>query len=213
MILGKMKKIAIIGNGVVNNIEFHKNLLEKIEIILCADGGASNAKKIGVIPTYIIGDLDSTTKELLDFFKSKKTKIIQDKNQDKTDMELAIELAESLKPDEIIILGAIGYRIDHTLANILCLNKINKNINARIIDDRNIIELIDNSKDILGKKDEIISIIPLTDVIDLSYKGMKWLISNKNTKLGWFGISNKLTEIKAKISLKKGKILIIRVRD
>lgn len=213
MILGKMKKIAIIGNGIVNNIEFHKNLLEKIEIILCADGGASNAKKIGVIPTHIIGDLDSTTKELIDFFKSKKTKIIQDKNQDKTDMELAIELAESLKPDEIIILGAIGYRIDHTLANILCLNKINKNINARIIDDRNIIELIDNSKDILGKKDEIISIIPLTDVIDLSYKGMKWLISNKNTKLGWFGISNKLTEIKAKISLKKGKILIIRVRD
>ncbi len=213
MILGKMKKIAIIGNGVVNNIEFHKNLLEKIEIILCADGGASNAKKIGVIPTHIIGDLDSTTKELIDFFKSKKTKIIQDKNQDKTDMELAIELAESLKPDEIIILGAIGYRIDHTLANILCLNKINKNINARIIDDRNIIELIDNSKDILGKKDEIISIIPLTDVIDLSYKGMKWLISNKNTKLGWFGISNKLTEIKAKISLKKGKILIIMVRD
>jgi thiamine pyrophosphokinase len=213
MILGKMKKIAIIGNGVVNNIEFHKNLLEEIEIILCADGGASNAKKIGVIPTHIIGDLDSTTKELIDFFKSKKTKIIQDKNQDKTDMELAIELAESLKPDEIIILGAIGYRIDHTLANILCLNKINKNINARIIDDRNIIELIDNSKDILGKKDEIISIIPLTDVIDLSYKGMKWLISNKNTKLGWFGISNKLTEIKAKISLKKGKILIIRVRD
>ena len=128
-------------------------------------------------------------------------------------MELAISLAESFNPNEILLLGAIGYRIDHTLANILCLNKIKSSIKTQIIDDRNIIELVDNSKDIIGEKDEIISIIPLTDILGLSYKGMKWLISNKNIKFGWFGISNKLIKKKVHISLKKGKLLIIRVRD
>ncbi|MCK5300842.1 MAG: hypothetical protein KAJ21_02985, partial [Thermoplasmatales archaeon] len=99
------------------------------------------------------------------------------------------------------------------LANILCLNKIKSSIKTQIIDDRNIIELVDNSKDIIGEKDEIISIIPLTDILGLSYKGMKWLISNKNIKFGWFGISNKFIKKKVHISLKKGKLLIIRVRD
>ncbi len=208
-----INKIVIIGNGTINDIIYHKKLLHDIDVIICADGGASNAKKMDVIPDYIIGDLDSTNPDILDYFKKNKTKIINDNNQDKTDMELAISLAESLHPKKIIIIGAIGYRIDHTIANILCLNRIKKNITTQIIDNKNIIELVDNTKDIIGEKEEIISIIPLTDIIGLSYKGMKWLLSDKNTKFGWFGISNKIIENKANISLKKGKILVIRVRD
>lgn len=207
------KKIAIIGNGTINNIKFHERILKDYDIIICADGGATNAKKMNITPDYIIGDLDSTTNEILNFFKHNNTKIIKDENQNRTDMELAINLAEKLKPDEIIIMGAIGYRIDHTLANILCLDKIKSNIKTKIIDDKNIIEIAENEKCIEGEKDDIISIIPLTDVVDLSYQGLKWLVKNKDVKFGWFGISNKLKGKKAKISLKKGKILILRVRD
>lgn len=206
-------KIAIIANGTINDILFHKKLLENVDIIICADGGANNAKKMNIIPNYIIGDLDSTNIEIIQYFKKYKTKIIEDNDQNKTDMELAINLAESLKPNEIIILGAIGYRIDHTIANILCLNKINSNIKTQIINDKNIIELIDDSKDIIGEKKDILSIIPLTDICGLSYKGMKWIVSNKNIKFGWFGISNELSKRKAKISLKHGKLLLIRVRE
>jgi len=206
-------KIAIIGNGTINDIIFHKNLLQNINVIICADGGANNAKKIGIIPDYIIGDLDSTSSDVLGFFKNNKTKIIKNNNQNKTDLELAISLAESLNPNEIIILGAIGCRIDHTIANILCLDKIKSNIKSQIIDNRNIIELVEYSKDIIGEKDEIISVIPMTDILGLSYKGMKWLVSNKNTKFGWFGISNKLLQNKANVSFKKGKLLLIRVRN
>lgn len=207
-----INKIAIIGNGFINNITYHKKLLLNVDLLICADGGANNAKKMNVIPDYIIGDLDSTTHEILEFFKKYKTKIIEDNDQNKTDMELAIKLAESFEPKDIIILGAIGNRIDHTIANILCLNKIKSKINTKIIDDKNIIELAYNSLDIYGEKDDIISIIPLTDINELSYDGLKWNISNKNIEFGWFGISNRLSKRKANIKLKKGKFLIIRVR-
>ncbi len=206
-------KIVIIGNGTVNNIFFHKNLLKDVDLIICADGGATNARKLNIIPDYIIGDLDSTSSEILEYFKKNKTKIIKDDNQDKTDMELAINLAESFNPNEILILGGIGYRVDHTIANIFCLNKIKSDIKTQIIDDRNTIEMVDNSKDIEGCKGDLISVIPLTDTFGLSYKGMKWIISDKNTKFGWFGISNKLKNNNAHISLKKGKLLVIRVRN
>jgi len=167
-----------------------------------------------IIPDYIIGDLDSVSKSTISYFKKLgKTKIIENKDQDKTDLELAILLAETLDPNEIIILGAIGNRIDHTLANIFCLNKIRSDIKTKIIDDKNIIELIEKPIDLVGDKDDIVSIIPLTDVSGLSYNGMKWLVSDKDTEFGWFGVSNRLTDNKSNISFSKGKILVIRVRD
>ena len=42
---------------------------------------------------------------------------------------------------------------------------------------------------------------------------MKWIVSDKNIKFGWFGISNRLLKKKAKITLKDGKLLLIRVRE
>jgi len=206
-------KIAIIAKGTINNINFHKNLLKDVDIIICADGGVNNAKKIGVTPDFIIGDLDSADSSILDFYKNTKTKVIKDTNQDKTDLELALSLAESLDPHEILILGAIGDRIDHTLANILCLNKIKPGIKAQIIDDKNTVELVDKKIDIVGNKDDIVSVIPLTDVSGLSYTGLKWLVSNKHTKFGWFGISNRITQNNATISLSEGKLLVIHVKE
>jgi len=206
-------KIVIIANGTIHDTVFHKKLLEGFDIIICADGGAYSAKKMDIIPDYIIGDLDSASSSIIEFFKKNNTKIIYDNNQEKTDLELAISLAETLDPYEILILGAIGDRIDHTLANILCLANIKPDIKVQIIDDKNTIELVDSAIDITGEKDEIISIVPLTDLLGLSYSGLKWIVNNKDTKFGWFGISNRISEYNANISLNSGKILVIKVRE
>ena len=205
-------KIAIIANGYVKNPDFHKDLLKDADIVICADGGADNVKKIGIVPDYIIGDLDSASKSSIEFFKDK-SKIIKDDNPDKTDLELALSLAETLNPSEILIIGAIGDRIDHTLANIMCLDKIKTDIKAEIIDYKNTIQLVKNHIEINGEKDDIISVVPITDVDNLSYTGLKWNVKNLDTGIGWFGISNKLTDGKAVIDFSKGKVLIIRVRE
>lgn len=205
-------KIAIIANGYIKNPKFHKDLLKDADIIICADGGANNAKKIGVTPNYIIGDLDSASRSSIELFKDK-SKIIKDNNPDKTDMELALSFAETLTPSEILITGAIGDRIDHTLANIMCLDKIKSDVKAQIVDEKNIIELVENSADISGDKNDIISIVPITDISNLCYTGLKWNVENLDTNIGWFGISNRLEEKNANISFSNGKILLIRIRE
>jgi thiamine pyrophosphokinase len=207
-------KIIIIANGTIKNLNFHKKILKDADLIICADGGAISAKKMDIIPDYIIGDFDSVNQSTIDFYKKKgKTEIIEDNNQYKTDLELALELAETLEPNEILILGAIGDRIDHTLANILCLTNIKTNVKTQLIDDKNTMELVDRSIDITGEKDDIISVVPLTDLMGLTYNGLKWIVSNKDTKFGWFGISNKMSKNYAKIRLKKGKFLLIKIRE
>ena len=211
----KYSTIVIICNGTLNDENFHKSLLGQADLVICADGGANNAGKLDVVPDYVIGDMDSAEKDILEKLSKKhNSKIIIDHNQDKTDTELAIELAESFNPKEIMLLCAIGTRIDHTIANILCLDRIKKGINARIIDNKNEIILMDSSSlEFFGKKGDIISIIPLTDVKGLTYEGLKWGLDDKNVKFNWFGICNQLTSQKGSISVKKGKLVIIKAKD
>lgn len=199
-------KIIIISDGRIDNKNFHKKLLRDSDLIICADGGAENAISLKITPDYIIGDMDSIKKSTLK--KLNKTHIITDKNQDKTDTQLAIELAQKFKPKEIIILGAIGTRIDHTLANIFRLNS-----KIKIIDNKNEIDLVEKQITLQGKKNDTVSIIALTDVKGLTYSGLKWKVKNKNVKAGWIGISNKIVKKKASITLKKGKILVIKAKD
>lgn len=55
-------------------------------VLICADGGANAARKMNVRPDYIIGDLDSISKDTLKFFNGK-SKVIGIKRQDDTDVE------------------------------------------------------------------------------------------------------------------------------
>jgi thiamine pyrophosphokinase len=216
-------KLTIIANGTLNDIEYHKNIIKDSDKIICADGGANNVKLLDIIPDYVIGDMDSVDKETLEDLKNNnKTEVIIDSNQNKTDLELAIEIANSLNPTEIILIGAIGVRIDHTIANILSLEKLNQKnqdnnlIKIRLIDNKNEISILDelnNSIEIDGKKNDIVSIIALADVEGLTYQGLKWELNNFSAKSGWIGVCNKMISNKASVKLISGKILVIKSKD
>jgi thiamine pyrophosphokinase len=206
--------IFIISNGKLENIPFHKKLLKDADMIICADGGANNANLLKVIPDYIIGDFDSVKKTMLNHFeKTNKTVIIPKPEQDSTDTEAAISLSKAFRPKEITFLCAIGERIDHTIANIMCLEKV-KGIKSQIVNKNNTIFMIEDEKaNIKGKKGDIVSIIPLIPTKGITYTGLKWNVKNLDTNWGWFGICNEMTKNKATIDVKKGKVLIIKAKD
>ncbi len=165
-----------------------------------------------IIPDCIIGDLDSITKQTLSHFQEK-TKIINEPDQDKTDLELAIQQAIQNDAEEIIIHCGIGQRLDHTLANLLTLSQIPSNIKGKIITENTTVSLIQNKASIDKKTEETISIIPLEPTEGLTYHGMKWDVTDLTTKAGWFGISNRVEEKQATIQLSKGSLLLIQIKD
>ncbi|MFZ2189658.1 MAG: thiamine diphosphokinase [Candidatus Magasanikiibacteriota bacterium] len=207
-------KILIIANGEIKNYGFYTYLISQSALVICADGGANHCPGLDVVPDYVIGDFDSVSKDLLEELKNNhKTKVIYDPDQDKTDLELAIKLAESFQPEEINIIGAIGDRMDHTLANIICLDQVNRKIKAKIINEKNEIELIEDICEIEGERDDIVSIIPLNLVTGLTYEGLKYGVKNKQVDLGWIGVCNRLENDTAKIKINSGKILVIKISD
>src|SRR5699024_12359479 len=63
--------------------------------------------------------------------------------KDDTDLEIALQKALSLEPDEIYLFGVTGGRLDHALINLQLLYKmIHSNIRGMIIDKWNEVEMV-----------------------------------------------------------------------
>ncbi len=209
-------RTIIISNGEINNYNYCKKIIKNDDCIICADGGARHAYNMKLKPDIIIGDLDSLDEFYVEFFKSKDTKFIKyPAVKDKTDTHLCILKAMGFS-DEIILLGALGNRIDHTLANISLLKLgIDEGIRICIMDKETEISLIDKSVSLLGKPGDIFSLFPFEkEVKGLYVKGAKYTLENAQMSAGNpYGISNEFLEEKVDIEIEKGILIVIKSKD
>ena len=199
--------ILIVANGEIKDKIFCKNAAKNKDIIIAADAGADNCIKLGLNPDYVIGDLDSISSISRQKFKDI---IIHDESQNNTDLEKSIGLAKKLKCKNLEIICATGLREDHTFSNIISLLKTN--FPSKITDGNHEIFIATKSIEIFGKKHDTISVIPVSKVKGLTYFGLKFSVKNKNVETGWLGTSNEMTSSKAKITLKSGKIIVIKTK-
>src|ERR1035437_1071869 len=77
--------------------------------LICAAGGANSARKMNLLPDYIIGDLDSIIPDTLAYFQDK-AEIIKISRQNDTDTEKCIKTAVRRKLYDIVLTGVTGDR-------------------------------------------------------------------------------------------------------
>lgn len=210
-----MSSAIIIGSG--SNID--KEIFEaeniKFEYVICADGGLEKAEYLNLSPDIIIGDLDSVTPSALKQYEV--TEIVKypaEKNY--TDMELAIEHAANKGYKDIVLVGATGSRLDHTMANIFLIEAYyKKGVKIKIIDNNNLVQIVTDKMEIRYKKNYFVSIIPMTDIIEgITLEGFKYPLYNVNVQRGsTLCISNQILEDKGIISLSKGNALVFVSKD
>lgn len=208
-------EVLIIGSGNVTKEILYEEF-KKSDYIICADGGAKELFYNNLIPNVIIGDLDSICLEAFNYFNSKKVEFnVFPKEKDKTDMEICVEYAISLKPNSISIIGATGTRLDHTIGNISLLKKTNDNsISCKIVDQSNEILLVSNILEIKKSNKKYVSILPFSEKINVTTKGLKYEIKNFNIdKASTIGISNEFKNDKATIKINSGIAIVIISKD
>lgn len=127
-------------------------------------------------------------------------------------------MAIELKSYKITILGALGKRMDHAIANIHILkDALEANIHCQILDRYNRIYLI--NKSIQLEKDKVygkyVSLIPLTSTVEgLTLTGFKYLLNDYTLTIGTsLGISNEIVTDTAYIEMKNGILIVIESRD
>jgi len=209
-------KTVIICSGEIQDYSFCYDIVRSADRIICADGGTRHAINMKLTPHLIIGDMDSSEVRYLDYFKEKGVEIIKfPKAKDKTDTHICIEFALAFST-EIILLGATGSRIDHTIANISLLKLgIENNIPISIIDSKNHIRMIRDSIKLQGEKGRLFSLIPFTEKVEgLSTRGAHYELTNASIELGdSYGVSNYFEGNNVEISIKKGCLLVIKSDD
>lgn len=191
---------------------------QKIDKIIVADKGLEILNKLNLIPNYIIGDFDSVDKDVLNKYTKNGIEMIKlNPEKDYTDTHMALKLAIKLKSNKIYILGALGKRMDHAIANIHILKEaLDNNIQCKIIDENNEIELITEGINVLGNsKYKYISLIPLTtNVTGITLEGFKYSLDNATLEIGHsIGVSNEMVSDKAKVIIKTGILIMIKSRD
>ena len=212
-----MQRIIIFANGELPDLNKGRSIIHNADTIVCADGGTRHALALGIKPNLIIGDLDSAEEGVIQKFKEKGVNIAsypQDKNE--TDLELAINHAIKLNPEEILIVAALGGRLDQTLANITLLTDPRlSTFNVRLDDGVEEILLCRDQSNVYGRSGDIVSLIPWQGVVsEIQTTNLKWVLHKETlypdkTR----GISNEMVEEMASISIGSGLLLVVHRRQ
>lgn len=191
-----------------------QDLAETADYIIAADGGQNRARKFGLQPDCVIGDFDSTTlDEDFDCIY-----ITYPAEKDLTDTEAALTHALEKGCRNVILLGGMGGRLDHTMGNIGLLDKYYSSFDhMEFIDGKNRMELLKDSERTL-KRDArykyfgLVSLNAEASGIDI--RGAKYELTGASLeRASTLGVSNEFKEDTVEICVQEGILLIVRSAD
>lgn len=205
-------KCVVLANGEYGPLEQYSGIVAEGDIIICADGGANYAFEMGLIPAYIVGDMDSIKPEIKDFFASQQAVVKKyPRRKDFTDTQLALSLAEELGADEILFLGTLGKRLDHTLSNLysgIDMAMMGKQV-AHFSPDC-MVYLTARRIVIAGQKGDVVSVLPLSEkALGVCEKGFEYPLENVVLeKKNPYTVSNTLADEYGEISVDEGILAV-----
>lgn len=207
-----MKSAIVYCNGSPIKKSIYQKLKSKYNAdLICADGGTNSAYKIGEIPKFIIGDLDSVNREILGYYKKKNVKVIKLSRQNDTDLEKALKLCRKLKYDRIFVIGFAGKRFDHTLSNISNVLKFVKDFQITMIENYSTLRFITGVTSFKSEKGELISILCFDPEVKITTEYLKYPLKDDYLMFGQReSTSNVSTKEEFRLIVKNGFAVLIR---
>ena len=191
--------------------------IEHHDFVIGVDGGCRWCLKNDHPIDLAVGDFDSLSKTDIQALTSMAIEIERHPvDKDFTDLELALATAMNKSPATITVLGVWGGRVDHSLANLLCIAMQSGQVPVKMPGPDESGYLIKNQQKITitAEINHCISILALgNDCSGVSNSGLKYPLNNAHIKQGTgIGLSNLTTEILSEISLQEGILLILTGR-
>jgi thiamine pyrophosphokinase len=192
-----------------------RNWVQDGDWIIGADGGAGRALAWGLVPHLVIGDMDSLRDEDQAVLEARGCRFVEHpRAKDETDLELALRYAAREGALEIVVLGALGGRLDHTLANVLLLTlPVLDGVSVRIADGVGETLLLRGGRAVTlrGSAGDLVSLLPLGgDAGGVRTSGLAWALRGDTLRFGLSrGVSNEMTSHEARIELEEGLLLVV----
>ena len=214
-----MKKAVIVSGGPADT-ELIKNEVKNAggdTLVIGCDGGMDALDAAGVVPKVILGDFDSVSDEVLARFQAQAEVIRLPREKDLTDTHAAVKHALSAGAENIVILGGIGGRFDHTMGNVALLSMCaDHGAEAVMIDTCNRIRIV---KDTIEIKKEAqygtyVSVLPYGGDATVSLSGFRYPLSEHTLSYAdTLGVSNEILADVCRVTVHAGQILFVESKD
>lgn len=215
------KRAVIISGGTLYEELVEKTVGEADDLcIIGVDKGVEFLYHHQIRPDYIVGDFDSLSHEIVEYYKNETHVSVREYNpvKDASDTEIAVRLAITLGCHEMVILGATGSRVDHLWANIQTLTiPFKAGVDAVIMDPMNQIRLIGGETHL--KKGEAFgdyfSVFPLGETVyGFNIIGAKYpLHEHILTPYDSLCVSNEIQDDEVVIDFSSGIVILMETRD
>ena len=214
--LTPMEPVLVVANGELDGTLAPRLSGIAFSRIIAVDGGAAHCIRLGLRPDLVVGDLDSLEPGLqARLMEAGSAFERHPAEKDETDLELALLRAVSLGAERIILAGALGGRLDMSLANLLlpALPEFER-VRIELWEPRSTAWLLNPPGEaIAGEPGDTLSLVPLGgDAIGLATEGLAYPLRDETLVFGRTrGLSNVFTASLARVGLRSGKLLAVHV--
>jgi thiamine pyrophosphokinase len=211
----RLMKAVILAHGQPPTDAFVRSVVQSADLFLAADGAATFAQAIGIVPHIVSGDFDSVSVERArEMFPD--AEIVPTPDQDFADTEKAIQLVRERGATESVLIGANGGRMDFTFANIALLLRFAPEIPLVCLHDDGAGRITEMRAVTAGAcrfaahPGETLSLLALESGVVVSVVGVGWTLDNAPLPIGTHGISNVVSSHEVTVTAHSGTVLVFR---
>ena len=212
-------RVAVFAGGPGIDTDRASSIASSCDIVIAADSGADVAAACGIMPSKVVGDMDSIDPDTMEFLKGKRVPFeLYPVEKDMTDSEICV--SQLPEEDEVTLICSLTGRPDHVLSNMMMAIRMHEEGRDITLTD-GIYDFIPlcgpDSISIDGIQDPdalAISLIPFTDVKGVTSEGLYYKLDDTDLTPGSsLSVSNKVEQggNSFTITLKHGKLGVLIV--
>ena len=205
--------VLLIAGGPDPGTALIKKCAEQADKVYCADRGAQWAYQAGIKPDLVVGDMDSVNDDTLDRVDADGVRTMRyPVEKDMTDTQIALEVAISEGARSVTLLGALGGRVDHTLAYISLMTSYHKRgIRVAIMDANSAMFVGERTITFRAVKGSTGSIFPVEEGVRvLRSEGLYYPLNDLLIPTdGTLCISNRMISDRVIMDVRNGALLVI----
>lgn len=205
----------IIANGEACSDELLGQLLEWSPLVVVLDSAIHRVVDRGIKVDVLLGDFDHNLNiaEITDL--QYPLDIVHTPDQEKTDLEKAIDYLIQRGFPAVNVVWATGRRADHTITNLTNIVRYRDKIKIVVLDDYSKVLVLPRKFEKWYPANTIISLIPIGEVSGITTKNLEYPLSNETLTLGYrTGSSNSVsTDGIVSITHSHGDLLLMECID
>jgi thiamine pyrophosphokinase len=200
--------VVILADGEFPFHDVPLGFLREAGTIVCCDAAAEKLVAHGMLPDYIVGDLDSLSDSLKARFSDR---LFHFASQETNDLTKAVAFCVARGVRQLAIVGGGGLREDHTIANVSLLADYAKTCRVEMITNYGIFSAIHASTTFACEPGQQVSLFSLTPMTPVSISGCKYPLHNARIDAWWKGSLNETTGHRFTVTFQNGAFIVFRV--